>query len=58
MKNIFENFSATGRKVLLGGALAVGLFAVPVMGYAQQAAIVGSLGNFDVLNNTGEQAHG
>lgn len=34
------------------------LLATSLIAQAQAPAIVGSLGNFDVLNNTGEEAHG
>jgi len=46
------------RKAVIGAALSLGLLTLPITARAQQAAIVGSLANFDVLNNTGEQAHG
>ena len=57
-KKFLDKCVSMTRKPLLAAALAAGLLAVPAVGHAQQAVIVGFLGNFDVLNNTGEQAHG
>ena len=57
-KKFLDKCVSITRKPLLAAALAAGLLAVPAFGHAQQAVIVGFLGNFDVLNNTGEQAHG
>ncbi len=45
--------------LLLGAALAaLGLVAPEGSAHAQAAALVGSLGNFDALNNTGQPTHG
>jgi hypothetical protein len=57
-QNILGVAAASARKAVLGTALSLGLLALPVAAHAQQAAIVGSLGNFDVLNHTGGEAHG
>jgi List-Bact-rpt repeat protein len=38
--------------------LALALLAAPLVAHAQSAVMVGTLGNFDVLNNTGQEAHG
>ncbi len=38
--------------------LLLALVAAPAAAHAQAAALVGSLANFDALNNTGEEAHG
>ncbi|MCP5145141.1 MAG: PEP-CTERM sorting domain-containing protein [Gammaproteobacteria bacterium] len=42
-------------KKVLGAALGLGVLALPAV---SSASIVGSLGNFDVINDTGETAHG
>jgi uncharacterized repeat protein (TIGR02543 family) len=57
-QNILSVAAASARKVVLGTALSLGLLTLPIVARAQQVVIVGFLGNFDVLNNTGEQAHG
>ena len=57
MKIIFENFAATGRKVLLGAALGVGLLTTPMIARGQEA-VVGSLTNFDAANFEGRDAFG
>jgi len=46
------------RKSLLTAALSFGLLAVPMMTRAQTATITGFLSNFDVVNETGQDAHG
>jgi Divergent InlB B-repeat domain len=60
-----NNSSATvGRRLraFFGAALSIALlslfFLAPETAHAQGAAMVGSSANFDVLNNTGEVAHG
>lgn len=37
---------------------ALALLAAPPAGLAETATIYGSLGNFDVVNNTGRETHG
>lgn len=34
------------------------LLVAPQAAHAQSATIIGSLGNFDIVNNTGQDAHG
>ncbi len=46
------------RKLLAGVALLAAAFAAPQIASAQTATIYGSLGNFDVANNTGHDACG
>jgi hypothetical protein len=57
-KKSFENFAATARKVLLGAVLSAGMLAMPAVGRAQTATITGNLGGFDVVNDSGQDAHG
>lgn len=56
--NIVKNFAARARGVLLGGALGIGLIALPAIARAQTATITGNLGGFDVVNDSGQEAHG
>lgn len=44
--------------LLAGAALSLALLTAPVAAQAQSPVMVGTLGNFDVLNNTGQEAHG
>ena len=46
------------RRLLMGAALPLALFMAPVMARAQSAIIYGSLGNFDISNDTGHVCHG
>lgn len=47
----------TGR-ILCGGALLLALLIAPVTSRAQTVTLFGALGNFDVLNDTGQDANG
>jgi len=47
---------ARARGMLVG--LAAGFLAVPAIANAQSAIIYGSLGNFDISNDTGQVCHG
>ncbi len=49
------HFTSRLASAVAGAAL---LLALPVIAQAQSATIYGSLGNFDVVNNTGHEAHG
>jgi len=53
-----SSYSQLTRRVLRTTALVTALLAIPSLSQAQTAAISGSLGNFDVVNNTGNDAHG
>jgi List-Bact-rpt repeat protein len=55
MKNTFGRLIGGGMK---SAALVLALIVAPVASHAQTAAIAGALGNFDVVNNTGQDAHG
>lgn len=46
------------RTVIASSFIAIGVFMAPSLVHAQTATIYGSLGNFDVVNNTGEDACG
>ena len=46
------------RRLLEGGVLSLALLVAPVMAHAQSAIIYGSLGNFDISNDTGKICHG
>ena len=46
------------RKTALGAALALGMLAGPSVAHAQSAIIYGSVGNFDISNDTGKICHG
>jgi hypothetical protein len=46
------------RKAALGAALALGMLAGPNGAHAQSAIIYGSVGNFDISNDTGRICHG
>lgn len=46
------------RKVTIGAALSLGLCTLPIPARAQSAIIYGSLGNFDISNDTGQICHG
>ena len=56
--SILERIAGAGRKAALVALLGGGLIAAPVIATAQTATIYGSLGNFDVVNNTNQDAHG
>src|SRR5258708_34659982 len=45
-------------KPLFTNALLAALLAAPVAMHAQTATLLGSLANFDVLNDTGQDTHG
>src|SRR6476660_7411940 len=57
-KSFLERIAVAARKTAFGAALGIGLCAAPAISMAQTATIYGSLGNFDVVNNTGQDAHG
>ncbi|MBK7470931.1 MAG: hypothetical protein IPI73_10245 [Betaproteobacteria bacterium] len=46
------------RNIILGALLSAGLLGIPAAARAQTATIYGALGNFDVVNNTGQNACG
>jgi hypothetical protein len=46
------------RTVIASSIIAMGICAIPSLVHAQTATIYGSAGNFDVVNNTGEDACG
>lgn len=46
------------RSLLGGAAFSLAVLAAPVCGHAQTATITGNLGGFDVVNDTGQEAHG
>ena len=53
-----SNKFAFRRSAIASGFFALGLCATPPLVQAQTATIYGTLGNFDVVNNTGEDACG
>src|SRR5215467_5504568 len=52
------HFGGFSTRVLWSGALLLALFASPVASRAQSVTLFGALGNFDVLNDTGQDANG
>jgi hypothetical protein len=62
-KNLFAALAVRTRRTVLGkllsaALLAAALLALPAAARAQTATIFGSLSNFDVVNDTGHDAHG
>ena len=57
MKRIFNSLTQAGRAVG-NSALVLAMLAVPISLSAQTVTLFGTLGNFDVLNDTGQDAHG
>ncbi len=57
-RQILNNFAAGARTVLLGATLGLGMMAMPTSSDAQTATINGNLGGFDVVNDSGQEAHG
>src|SRR5690348_13147188 len=57
MKRMIDTITATG-KALGGSALLLALLAAPIATHAQTVTLFGALSNFDVLNDTGQDAHG
>jgi uncharacterized repeat protein (TIGR02543 family) len=53
-----SRISALRRTAIASSLIALGLCAAPALVHAQTATIYGSLSNFDVVNNTGEDACG
>ena len=51
-------FGKTIGAALRGKALLLALLAAPAMTHAQTVTMFGALSNFDVLNDTGQDAHG
>src|SRR4029077_10706464 len=57
---LFSGERQMNRTRILGLATTtvLALLAAPLVARAQTATVYGSLGNFDVVNNTGQDAHG
>lgn len=58
MKHPNSKAAFTRRTLIASGLIAMGLAVAPSLVQAQTAAISGGLGNFDVVNNTGQDACG
>jgi hypothetical protein len=57
MRRIFETINAAG-KAVGSSALLLAMLAAPMTSNAQTVTLFGGLSNFDVLNDTGQDAHG
>ncbi len=58
MKILNTKCAPHSRSLITVGLIALGLAVTPALVHAQTATIYGSVGNFDVVNNTGEDACG
>lgn len=57
MKRLFDTIHAAGRAIG-STVLLLGMLAAPITSHAQTVTLFGALSNFDVLNDTGQDAHG
>jgi hypothetical protein len=57
MKSILDRFTAAAT-ALGSGALLLGILSAPTASYGQSLTLFGSLSNFDVYNDTGQDAYG
>lgn len=58
MNKFRAKFAAHRRAAIASSFIAFGLCATPALVHSQTATIYGSIGNFDIANNTGENACG